>query len=421
MSKARILVVEDEVIIAMEIESSLRQLGYDVTSVVCSGDDAIVAAEEDKPDLILMDIRIKGNKDGIETAEIIREKYYDIAIVFLTAYLDDETLKRAKISIPSGYLLKPIQHDNLKVTLEIALYVAQVESKRKKAEDDLQKANETLEKTVEERTRELFDANLSLQKAMEKVEKANSAKSEFLANVSHELRTPMHHILNYSKYGVEKFDKTNKEKLLHYFSQIRATGERLLSLLNDLLDLSKLESGSIIYDMKPEDLSAIIIDTIKEFSTSSVKKKVSVICDFKDLPGSVICDAVRMAQVLRNLLSNAIKFTPEGGIVEITAGIIPVKFGKGSSDNDAKPGVYVTVDDEGVGIPEEELDSVFDKFIQSSKTKTNAGGTGLGLSICKEIIAAHGGKIWAENKIEKGTRFTFAIPISCPGHDIEKG
>ena len=421
MTKARILVVEDEAIIAMEIESSLRQLGYDVTSVVCSGDDAIVAAEKDKPDLILMDIRIKGNKDGIETAEIIREKYYDIAIVFLTAYLDDETLKRAKISIPSGYLLKPIQHDNLKVTLEIALYVAQVESKRKKAEDDLQKANETLEKTVEERTRELFDANLSLQKAMEKVEKANSAKSEFLANVSHELRTPMHHILNYSKYGVEKFDKTNKEKLLHYFSQIRATGERLLSLLNDLLDLSKLESGSIIYDMKPEDLSVIIIDTIKEFSTSSENKKVSVICDFKDLPGSVICDAVRMAQVLRNLLSNAIKFTPEGGIVEIMAGITPVKFGKGSSNNDAKPGVYVTVDDEGVGIPEEELDSVFDKFIQSSKTKTNAGGTGLGLSICKEIIAAHGGKIWAENKIEKGTRFTFAIPISCPGHDIEKG
>ena len=147
MSKARILVVEDEAIIAMEIESCLQNLGYEVTSVVNTGDKAIQKAEEDKPDLILMDIRIQGDKDGIEAAEIIRERF-GVPVIFSTAYFNEERIGRAKITMPFGYVLKPIQESELKVTLEMALYVAKVDSERKIVEDRYKNLINTLDSGV---------------------------------------------------------------------------------------------------------------------------------------------------------------------------------------------------------------------------------------------------------------------------------
>ena len=143
MTKARILVVEDEVIIAMEIENSLRNLGYEVTSIVDRGDDAIKKAEEDNPDLILMDIRVKGDQDGIETAAMIRERF-GIPVIFSTAYLDEERIERAKITMPFGYVLKPMQERDLKVTLEMALYVAKVDAEKRKAEKIMLRSQATL-------------------------------------------------------------------------------------------------------------------------------------------------------------------------------------------------------------------------------------------------------------------------------------
>ena len=134
MEKARILIVEDEAIIAMEIENQLQSLGYEVTSIVDTGEKAIKKAEADKPDLMLMDIRIKGEMDGIDTAEVIRNRF-GIPVIFSTAYLDHERIERAKITMPFGYVLKPIQERDLKVTLEMALYVTKVDEERRKNEE----------------------------------------------------------------------------------------------------------------------------------------------------------------------------------------------------------------------------------------------------------------------------------------------
>ncbi|MBT4642053.1 MAG: response regulator, partial [Deltaproteobacteria bacterium] len=131
MNKARILIVEDEAIIAMEIENQLQGLGYEVTSIVDTGEKAIKKTEVDKPDLMLMDIRIKGEMDGIDTAEVIRSRF-GIPVIFSTAYLDEERIERAKITMPFGYVLKPIQERDLKVTIEMALYVAKVDKERKR-------------------------------------------------------------------------------------------------------------------------------------------------------------------------------------------------------------------------------------------------------------------------------------------------
>jgi len=143
MEKAKILIVEDEAIIAMELESQLQGLGYEVTSIVDTGEKAIKKAEEDKPDLILMDIRIKGEMDGIEAAEVIRNRF-GIPVIFSTAYLDEERIERAKITMPFGYVLKPIQERDLKVTIEMALYVAKIDKERRAVEEELRKSQSLL-------------------------------------------------------------------------------------------------------------------------------------------------------------------------------------------------------------------------------------------------------------------------------------
>jgi PAS domain S-box-containing protein len=148
MEKAKILIVEDEAVIALGIESKLQSLGYEVTAVVNTGEKAIKKAETDKPDLILMDIRIKGEMDGIDAAEIIRNQF-GIPVIFSTAYLDQERIERAKITMPFGYVLKPIQERDLKVTLEMALYILRADKERKKAEIKSQLNEENLLTTLE--------------------------------------------------------------------------------------------------------------------------------------------------------------------------------------------------------------------------------------------------------------------------------
>ncbi len=158
MKKVGILIVEDEAIIAMEIENSLQNLGYEVVSIVDNGDDAIEKADTDRPDIILMDIRIKGEMDGIDAAAIIRNRF-GIPVIFSTAYLDKKRIERAKVTLPFGYLLKPIHERDLKVTLEMALYVSKVEVDRKKAESDLKKSEANYRELVEFMPQGLFEAD----------------------------------------------------------------------------------------------------------------------------------------------------------------------------------------------------------------------------------------------------------------------
>jgi len=138
MAKANIMIVEDEAIIGEEIKISLEDMGYTVTSVVKSGEQAIKKADQDRPDLILMDIRLKGRMDGIEAAELIRSRL-DIPVIFLTAYADEDKLERAKLSMPFGYILKPFQDRDLKVAIEMGLYAAKLNADRKQAEEQRDK------------------------------------------------------------------------------------------------------------------------------------------------------------------------------------------------------------------------------------------------------------------------------------------
>jgi signal transduction histidine kinase len=261
------------------------------------------------------------------------------------------------------------------------------ESKR-----ELERVNKQLEKSVQK-------ANLLAQRS----EASNRATSEFLANMSHELRTPLHSILSFASFGTKKYANAEPEKLLDYFNRIKKSGQTLLELLNDLLDLAKLESKKVMFTFEPSDLGVLVRSVTNELDTLLSERNLSVRHEVSKFDGEVTLDIDKIKRVLRNLLDNAIKFSPEGGIIDVAVCRVASS-------------VRVSVRDQGPGIPEDELEVVFDKFIQSSKTKTGAGGTGLGLAICLEIVTAHKGRIWAENRPEGGAVFSFEIPLSMDTH-----
>ncbi len=244
-----------------------------------------------------------------------------------------------------------------------------------------------------------------------KAESANRAKSEFLANMSHELRTPMHAILGFSSLGSNKVGTAADEKISGYFMRINESGQRLLYLLNDLLDLSKLEAGRMDFDFAENDLQESIKIITDELAPLFLERCLTVDVEPSSVNTVAIYDNEKIEQVIRNLLSNAIKFTPDGFSILIYFEETLLYSKEDPFEEAATSAISVSIMDQGTGIPESELGTIFEKFVQSSKTENGAGGTGLGLSISKEIIEGHGGTIQARNSTkESGAIFTFSLP-----------
>ena len=276
-------------------------------------------------------------------------------------------------------------------------------STRRQFEKELKQHRDHLEERVAEQTAHLL-------RAKNEAERANLAKSEFLANMSHELRTPLHGVLSFAKIGAAKGASAPPETLVGYFERISKSGERLLSLLNDLLDLSKLEAGKMILDLRRTNMLDLLLDVAAEFETVLEAKPLTLVTEPVTLDPTAEMDATRIKQVFRNLMSNAIKFTPPGRTIHMSIRQAEVRAGHRATDTEMIPALCLSLADEGVGVPEGEMESIFDKFVQSSRTRTGAGGTGLGLAICKEIVEAHRGAIRARSNAAGGATFEVLLP-----------
>lgn len=262
----------------------------------------------------------------------------------------------------------------------------------RKRDEELTRANETLEQKVSIRTRQMEEAKL-------KAEAASEAKSEFLRNMSHEFRTPLHALISFSAYGIKEHDSAERFQLKQYFELMQKGAERLSRLINEVLDLAKLEHGEHVLECKAAEMRDLSTRCAEQVAALLMEKNVTLTLE-GDASVPAVCDQDKIMQVITNLLGNAIKFTPAGKRITLRARAL-----------EAPKRAEVTVIDEGIGIPEGETEAIFESFRQSSRTNTGAGGTGLGLAICRRIIGAHNGSIWAENNTgAPGARVTFIIP-----------
>jgi len=249
---------------------------------------------------------------------------------------------------------------------------------------ELQESYAGLERKVEERTRELAVANRH--------------KSEFLANMSHELRTPLNAIIGFSEVLQERMFGEMNAKQAEYIDDIHGSGKHLLSLINDILDLSKIEAGRMELELARFDVPSAIGNALTLMRERANRNFVTLSADVDGQVGEITADERKFKQILLNLLSNAVKFTPEGGKISVVA-------------RRANGGIEVVVSDTGVGIAREHHAAVFEEFTQVSGDYTKKGeGTGLGLALTRRFVELHGGSIRLDSEPGKGSTFTFSVP-----------
>lgn len=537
MTDIKILVVEDEGIEALDIQNRLINLGYLVPEIALSGKEGVSKAGEIRPDLVLIDIMLHGEMDGIEAARQIQHRF-DIPVIYLTAYANEDIVHQAKLTYPYGYVVKPFRERELHISIEMALYKHNMEktirenmewfattlrsigdaviatdnkgmikfmnkiaedltgwntkeagnrkladvfriinrdtrlpvenparkaliegtivglanhtlliardgseipiddsaapirddrgniigvilvfrdvTEREQAAAKLQRAYDQLEKRVAERTTDLQATNRQLKREIEqrkKVEellrqknielkKANMAKDRFLANMSHELRTPLNAIIGFTGTLLMRLPGPLTKEQEKQLKNISVSAKHLLLLINDILDLAKIESGKVEVNLQSVSCKSVLKDISDTLGHIANGKGLEFICEFPDSDINVYADRRALSQILINLVSNAIKFTEKG---QIRIGL------KRCCDSDGKR-LEFSVADTGIGIKSEDKSKLFQAFTQMEANGFHrCDGTGLGLSLSKRLAELLGGCIKFQSEYGKGSVFTLVL------------
>ncbi|MBF0178991.1 MAG: response regulator, partial [Magnetococcales bacterium] len=367
---AKVLVVDDVVANARILEQLLAP-EYAVL-VANDGATALELAASQRPDLVLLDVMMPG-MDGYEVCLRLRaqETTRDILVIFVTARDEAADETRGFELGAVDYIVKP--------------YSRPVVLARVRNHLDLKRHRDSMQAML-----------LDLAQAKLRAEEASRAKSGFLANMSHEIRTPMNSIIGMTELVLETTTDPTHHK---YLATATSSARHLLGVINDILDLSKIESGKLQLESLVFDLHQVVEESLATMRVLALSKNLELTASVEEsLPCCRLGDPTRLRQVLMNLLGNAIKFTERGAVTIRVEG--------------APEGVLFQVRDTGIGIPEDRRGRIFDSFTQADQSTTRKyGGTGLGTTISKEIVERMGGRIWLTSEVGQGTTFFFCLPL----------
>ena len=396
----KILLVDDRAENLFALEVILSNENY-LCVKARSGNEALkILLHEQDFAIILMDVQMP-DMDGFETAELIREteKLKHVPIIFLTASMDSPLhIFKGYRAGAVDYMIKPFSPEILKA--KVAVFV----DLHKKNHELLIRAQQvkTLNSDITERIRfekELIEAKSKAESATRIAEDAMKAKQQFLSNMSHEIRTPMNAIIGFTRVVL----KTNlSEKQKEYLHAIKTSGDALIVLIDDILDLAKVDAGKMTFEQTPFKMTESISSIIQVFGTKIQENNLEFSKEYdNNIPEVLIGDPARLHQIILNLVSNAVKFTAKG---KITLGIRLL--------NEDKERVIIgfTVTDTGIGIAENKIDHIFENFQQASTGTTRLyGGTGLGLAIVRQLVERQGGSVRVKSKIDVGSVFNFSL------------
>ncbi|WP_297335451.1 ATP-binding protein [Algoriphagus sp.] len=390
MFSLKVLIVEDDSVSALLLKRALEKNNHQIIGIADSGEMALQILEEDPAEIVMMDINLSGELDGIKTTEIINEKF-DIPVVYLSASSDAETLNKVVGTNPSAYVIKPFNIRELNMVIELAIF-------KDRKEKELQKLNNELEEKVKQRTAELYEANKELTKALEKEREINELKSRIVLNVSHGFKTPLTSILSSAQLlqlYAEK-DHPFKQKIAKHAMKIENSVRALNNLLTSVLFFGKADANKMEYKPKKMFVQAFIkevLDTVK----AGIENDVKIKAELGDLPKVIVSDSELLYQVFENLLSNAVKYSKEAGEVKFT---LTYEDGR----------LIAKIQDKGIGIPKAEQSQLYDRFFRAH----NVGiveGSGLGLSIVKKCLEVLKGDINFTSEVGKGTIFHVTVPV----------
>ena len=384
-SVLRILLVEDNPDHALLTKNAIVSSKQRKCEVRVSGsvEEAMEQIETESVSLIVSDFHLPG-KSGLEFLNWLNEKGIEIPFVMLTGSGDERTaVKALREGRAYNYIVKDGNYLNvLPHVIDETLIEHMADQERKRYE------------------REIREKNAALEKANRELKKLDQLKSDFVSSVSHDIRTPLSSVQESIALILDGIVDPNEVKGKHILEIAKKSLVRLTTMINDLLDFSKLEAGKMQLHMEPCDVQVLVDEVLGALKSLADKKKIKFNFEPSQEFPKVACDAERIIQVLTNLVANAIKFTPESG--SVTVHMEQVLDGY----------IHMTVADTGVGIQKENLFRIFERFEQVKGTSpAGEKGTGLGLAICQELVKLHGGEIWAESEPGKGSQFTLSLPI----------
>ncbi len=438
----KILVVDDNTENLLLLELWLKKSGYAVVSTA-NGAEALKKLHTEEFNLIISDI-LMPEMDGFQLCKNVNsdDKLHSIPFVFYTASYTDKQDEELALKLGAArFIRKPsdmfelmaiienlckgyntsrsntkpddqvIEDDESSYKLYNEILIKKLEDRmlllekeiteRKHIEAELAGERNKLEVTVDARTRELRLSMQKLQDANLLLEQANHAKNKFLESMSHELRTPLNSILGFTDMlSGQYFGKLN-DKQLDYLKEVDNSGKYLLGLINNLLNIVKIDAGKMELELETYSLTELMDSIVSIMDSQFKSKKISVNTTIDSVSDVVVVDVHKYKQIMCTLLSNALKYTPKGGCVSITC----------TEERDA--GIRVEISDTGTGINEEEKQHLFSGFYQADWVHNDQlGGTGYGLTLARRLVELHGGKIGVDSEVGKGSTFWFTIPLA---------